>query len=70
MKWRCLNNIFYYCLGEPVPGVREETKLYGYEAGKRVEYISTRDTCKLDPKFCGFALTFTESLDLTPSVKR
>jgi len=69
-KYRCLTNPFYYCSGTPVFGEQETLTGYTIKRGKSHVYTQTIFSCKLDPKFCGFAQTFLESYDQTPSTPR
>jgi len=52
--WRCGNDLFAYCSGEP----EWKKKYLEYEGGQ----ILAGGSCKLDPKTCGKFQTFAEQL--------
>jgi len=58
--WRCLNDPFGYCAGEPW-AVSKPVKAYSINiAGKQVEFIGSSTLCELDKRTCGLYLTATE----------
>jgi len=52
--WRCANDMFAYCSGEPE--LSEEYSSYG------LGHTVIGGSCKLDPKTCGKFQTLTEQL--------
>jgi len=59
MKWKCLNDIFGYCAGEP-DFKQKPTICLGDVYGC---------SCKLGPKTCGKHQTLTESLVAVAAVR-
>ena len=51
--WRCLNNVFGYCSGEP----KFDMELHPFSGS---DYCI--DTCKLKPEICGQFMTQTQQV--------
>lgn len=58
--WRCLNNLFGYCAGEPQSKSKEESRWEKDLGGKPQAYLCSIPHCERDPETCGLYLTFTE----------
>ena len=50
--WRCLNDLFAYCAGEPQSNPTPTTFYYTSIDGKRHTYKGTAPHCKRDPEHC------------------
>ena len=71
MKWKCINDWFGYCSGEPdgAANARMEeraTKVNGMDTIVKIN-IGMGATCSLDKKTCGEYQTFEKAVPSSPS---
>jgi hypothetical protein len=64
--WRCLNDLFAYCAGEPQSDPLPKPFHYTGIDGKRHSYAGTEPHCKTDQKDCKFYRTQSQVLPKVP----
>lgn len=60
--WRCLNDLFGYCSGEPKSDMKDESRIEISLGGKARAHVCQVPCCKQDFKTCGQYRSFSESL--------
>lgn len=58
--WRCVNDVFGYCMSEPKRGLETLKSNYSGAMGNPVSYEYMAQTCGNDPKKCPDHRTCTQ----------
>jgi hypothetical protein len=64
--WRCLNDLFAYCAGEPQSDPLPKPFYYTGIDDKTHSYAGTEPHCKKDPATCGLYRTPSQTLPKVP----
>ena len=66
--YRCLNDLFGYCSGEPKCDTRDEFYIEIDIGGKARAHVCQIPHCERDPKTCRKYRTFSESLQASHQI--
>ena len=63
MKFRCANDIFGYCAGEPESIERPQAYYYTDITANKAAYTGMANSCLRDRRTCALSQTFAESVE-------